>query len=119
MHADPVAHAAEHYSHVDSYQESMEREVSRLKTEFYQSVMTRTLTDHAGFGHTSAWNGSYSVKVPATVLDVLMNAVDHRDNYSVIFGALVACARKDNADALSAIHQLAGSYADMNAELPE
>lgn len=118
-HIDAVEHAAEHFARVDSYQEAMEREVARLKAEFIDSVMTKTLTDKAGFGNTYAWNGIHSVRVDACVLDVLMDAIDHRDNYNTIFNTLLLCAKKGDVDALAAIDKLAESYADMHAEVDE
>lgn len=114
MHADPVAHAAQHFDAVDAYHAQLEKEEDRIRSEFIQSVTTKTLTDRAGFGHVYVG----SKRVPASVIDVLCNAMDSgKGNDAAVFGALILCAKKGDVDAIAAIKKLADTYASSHAEV--
>jgi hypothetical protein len=119
MHIDPVEHAAQHYAAADSYQDEMERAEDKLRSAFIIAVNTKPLESKAGFGNTFSWDGIASVQVDATVLDVLVDAMDYRNNSAVVFKALVLCANKGDIDAAAALQRLANTYAEIHAEVAE
>lgn len=118
MNADPVTHAAQHFDAVDTYHQAMEREEQRLSQEFVGAVMSKTLTDQAGFGHVYIHLGDASRKTSASVFDVLDSALDGDFKArAIVFGALILCAKKGDVDAIAAVKKLADTYASSHAEV--
>ena len=49
--------------------------------------------------------------------DRLIDALDYRENHTVVMRALVLCAKKGNVEASEALDTLARTYAELHAEV--
>ena len=122
--ADPAFDAAVHEDEQElraMRNEAHQAQVEALADKFSTAFLKRALTDLTGFTTRPEFNGAHFDRVPSTVADMTMDAMECgqtiEEGIALVLAAVQLCARKGDVDALRAVAALSLAWATEHVEV--